>query len=75
MLEFYRRWRTLSLEVKFREIDGDQQWRKAAIYVVTDAEGQAWGANRIRYPVVHAVTDGIRCWEAKPLKGKHILGV
>jgi hypothetical protein len=34
---------------------------KAAIYVTTDAEERkAWGANRIRYPVVHAVTDGIR---------------
>jgi hypothetical protein len=32
---------------------------KAAIYVITDAEERkAWGANRIRDPVVHAVTDG-----------------
>ncbi len=34
---------------------------KAAIYVMTDAEERkAWGANRIRYPVVHAVNYGVR---------------
>lgn len=37
---------------------------KAAFYVDTDAnERKAWGANRIRDPVVHAVTDKCSMWD------------